>query len=827
MHRIYSPYFFCCQVWNNCKIYNRHGSAIWHVADYMSKQFERLYHAWVLDFRERYLRWTQPRARPWESTCREHDGKCGTPDEDLLLCDHCDAMYGYKCLKLKKPPTGQWHCPDCKPKSTKFVRGMGMMSAIAEHAARKRAELGDTPKRTVKQNMYLLKWVGLGYEFCTWETKEDVGSPSLIAEYKKLNNPSVDESDMPEAVAQKVLDDIEHVNSKNAGGTKCIPELRSQLYAQTRAFQFCKFGMSLPHQLCTECGPKTKATTESPEYPRDVVECLNEMTYKLSQKDAYAQLTEFSKKLPPLLTGEYDTIIPITSKGLMMNVGELTGCVAFLGYRQFPDGAKGPAELNKLVRGVGDKIIAVDGVSTINKSFKEVISLLRESGKNEFALMRFLESKYTSCDENLASLGNMGRYSTEELREKFSSDRNNLLVHRTQAVPEEEDGKVEKIDPEAEEGDSDEDSEASEGSFLDSEDEKDEEGMVMERNPTLQEGGIPSKKNSDLDMGEESDKDKASSGPVESADGGATPEAVPEEDVLRIRAETTQSLASRLLDVDIGYSSDEGGDEDYAYYLDGVDSTFTALRDIPEDIVETTEKSKPKGVKDDSLTLPVKKNEFSTLGDRGKLVAAVSLTSKPPDSDDFDNFPEASTKSIEAQKAKEREAAGDPMDTDAPEKAAKRSTVKVEQISTDTNEVINVWANVEAAAATLQIPLNEMRQVLRGEYDEELGDEIGSFRWRYALAGAVVTAGKSESKGKGSKKGKEAWLQFRDRLYDPSEPHIYKNGNRLRDYQVEGVNWLASTYYKKHGCILADEMGLVRMPKQENRIQIYINLKWL
>ena len=37
------------------EIYNQHGSAIWHVADYMSKQFERLYHAWVLDFREMVL----------------------------------------------------------------------------------------------------------------------------------------------------------------------------------------------------------------------------------------------------------------------------------------------------------------------------------------------------------------------------------------------------------------------------------------------------------------------------------------------------------------------------------------------------------------------------------------------------------------------------------------------------------------------------------------------------------------------------------------------------------------------------------------------------
>jgi hypothetical protein len=120
-----------------------------------------------------------------------------------------------------------------------------------------------------------------------------------------------------------------------------------------------------------------------------------------------------------------------------------------------------------------------------------------------------------------------------------------------------------------------------------------------------------------------------------------------------------------------------------------------------------------------------------------------------------------------------------------------------------------VWANVESAAATLQLPLPQLRQVLRGEYDEDIGEEIGGFRWRYALTGAKVTAGNiSTAQGGGGKKAKEAWLEFREKLYDPSEPHVYKNGNRLRDYQVDGVNWLASTWYKRQGCILADEMGL-------------------
>ena len=86
------------------------------------------------------------------------------------------------------------------------------------------------------------------------------------------------------------------------------------------------------------------------------------------------------------------------------------------------------------------------------------------------------------------------------------------------------------------------------------------------------------------------------------------------------------------------------------------------------------------------------------------------------------------------------------------------------------------------------------------------GDDVGGFRWQYALSGAEVTKLET-SNGRGSKKGKEAYLEFRDKLYDPAEPHFYKNGNRLRDYQIDGVNWLASTWYKQHSCILADEMG--------------------
>ncbi len=120
--------------------------------------------------------------------------------------------------------------------------------------------------------------------------------------------------------------------------------------------------------------------------------------------------------------------------------------------------------------------------------------------------------------------------------------------------------------------------------------------------------------------------------------------------------------------------------------------------------------------------------------------------------------------------------------------------------------VCKIWANAEDAAVTLQISLENIQKLLKGEYDAELGDEVGGYRWRYADFDAVVT--EKATSGRDSKKGREAYFQFREKLYDPAEPHVYKNENRLRDYQVDGVNWLSSCYYKNHGCILADESTL-------------------
>jgi hypothetical protein len=318
----------------------------------MSKQFERLYHAWVIEFRDKYLRWANPKARPWEQSCRESDGKCKAKDDQLVLCDHCDAVYNIACLKppLAEVPQGVWHCVECARKIRKDPSAR-MLSAVSEHAARKRAEIGDIPKKKGYQKMYLVKWAGLGYEYCTWETKEDINDDALIEVFYKENNMTPDEPDLTTNDLAESLKTVKHLTKDNAGGANNIPELRCQLYSQSRALHFTKFGMTPPPKLCVECGPHTKK--------------YSGIVDKKESKGAEASVEVRLSHMPPLLVGEYDAVVPMTSNGLLMNVGEVSGSVAFLGYRKFPDGRKGPSEVHNIIRNSGDKIIAVDGTSTV------------------------------------------------------------------------------------------------------------------------------------------------------------------------------------------------------------------------------------------------------------------------------------------------------------------------------------------------------------------------------------------------------------------------------------------------------------------------------
>ena len=544
--------------------------------------------------------------------------------------------------------------------------------------------------------------------------------------------------------------------------------------------------------------------------PKEVISCLNSLVGSVEfgeSLDPFRHTTQ----LPPPLVGEYDAIIPITSKGLLLNVGEIHGSVAFLGYRQFPDGSKGPAEAKNLIRNVGDKIIAVDGKSTIGKSFKEVIAMLRESAKNRYAYMRFLENRFSVCESDIASVGIRGRFAIEELRNRLSHERERIVIQRAAEGEKDQVDELADIKKDGRKNAEDSENESDEGSEGEFEPESDDEELIVTgkaKEVGAEDGSTTANMSGALknQVTENNMKSEAITEIPGDNSKGVDAAAPPHEEKIcgvLCREETTRSLSIRLLDVDVGYSSDEGGEDDRAFFIDGVDQSFArkSQLSIPELVSEKKQQK-------DAIKIPARQNEFVSLGERAKLSSSIALTSREPELDYFDNFPLPSSKELEKIRLEEEEIARKKAEM-SPSKNVKRSTVKIEQISPNTGEILHIWASAEAAAATLQIRLDHLRQILSGEYDEEIGEEIGGYKWRYAVAGAKVTAGMgSATRGGGGKKAKEAWLEFRDKLYDPAEPHSYKNNNRLRDYQVDGVNWLASTWYKKQSCILADEMGL-------------------
>lgn len=52
------------------------------------------------------------------------------------------------------------------------------------------------------------------------------------------------------------------------------------------------------------------------------------------------------------------------------------------------------------------------------------------------------------------------------------------------------------------------------------------------------------------------------------------------------------------------------------------------------------------------------------------------------------------------------------------------------------------------------------------------------------------------------------WRPPRDKFIKFIDSPEFKNGNKLRSYQLEGLNWLLNRWYYKQSCIMADEMGL-------------------
>ena len=248
-------------IWQNCKAYNLYKSQIWLTAHAFSLMFERLYQAWVTSYSDGKIRFEDPLGQPWQSSCR----KCleDENDGDLMLCDHCDAAYHIYCLKpkLTKVPEGSWICKRC---TEWFERtGAPMLSATMEDEARHIAETAGYRKIIkIKKKKYLVKWRGLSYKECTWETAKDINDDEIIAQFHKSNDEPPEEPPLTQAeIGIELSKDRRGQLIPALTRPSAVQDLDATVYAQIRSLHFLRFSKVPPETLIKECGPAGLALT--------------------------------------------------------------------------------------------------------------------------------------------------------------------------------------------------------------------------------------------------------------------------------------------------------------------------------------------------------------------------------------------------------------------------------------------------------------------------------------------------------------------------------------------------------------------------------------
>ncbi|CAM9554270.1 unnamed protein product, partial [Scytosiphon promiscuus] len=375
-------------VFTNCKVFNKFGSAIWYIADYLQAKFERLFQAWVMNFGDKDDRipWEEPRARPWEEWCR----KCVQPERKhnkMLVCDTCDAEYHSKCLRLSSVPKGQWLCPICK---VMLHKGQMLFSHQTEVDKARLSQMPQPTVEVVDELKYLVKWSGLSYQFCTWETREELNNDEAIDKFHKLNDHPPLSPPMSQEELMRTLVKTNHDVLPALLEPSPVLEYNARIYSQIRAFHFLRCGMSAPVGLLAECGKpaaifgekkdvlllKASAEHQEEEEKEEEKEAKNtdeirsllfDIKHSISHGTKYEAPPR--KDLPPLPMHqyEYEVTLPKEHGSLFMNIhqqscsGIICVSVSSLCSRPPPRQHEPTPVMRSRVVEVGDVITAING----------------------------------------------------------------------------------------------------------------------------------------------------------------------------------------------------------------------------------------------------------------------------------------------------------------------------------------------------------------------------------------------------------------------------------------------------------------------------------
>lgn len=916
------------KIWRNCKLYNVYKSPIWHSANYLSMVFERLFQAWVNSFADGTMPLTNPIARPWELSCRV----ClkDENDEKMMLCDHCDASFHVYCLKppLSKVPEDAWMCSRCL--TWLAQTGSKVMSATAEEEARALVD-GATFKKVirVKKKKYLVKWRGLSYKECTWETAADINDDEKIAEYHKLNDSPPDEPPLTQAeIGVELAKDKKTINYP-AVKENPITDLDGQIYAQIRSYHFLKWNKLPPASLLNESGPATfgynrgnKVESVLPKSIADVIAKIKELSARVENEDGESDRmegdnatednsslqscmvveenegaeekkdleskegTEVKKEstpdadeeeeekrppvekdpvrafvpkdviqsavsgilsdmlysvardhekvpIPPYPTrpdlpsryqapSEIEICIAKGSKSLCMRVGNFRDNLIVLGFKPDNRGYKGPIERTGRIK-AGDFLVAINGMYVHNLKFEKIIKLLNIS--QPFIYLRFL--RIPPCIEGKTQ-NLVVDYFDKKLDSKKKSYRLPLKrslyfgvfpsthqVNKWTALYYKDFQQVVIGEYEDERVAAQAYDTAVKG-----------EDDATKRNVNFREDGelttaakvlfniVQAERNyiesTKLPPGPKPDAKRRNSYNSEddfddfkSADSYDTVSDLSSDDDDRIGDDDDDEYQDEGEEEEEDEDDDELVDDDDDGSDDGRVSKqkrkqqqeLQKLKKLKKKAEEEEEEEKAEGEEEDGDNK--EDNKGSTYESEGKisrLLRAVNESEYPPIKADWVKY--VLELAIETA----------PINQNNRLSNANRGK-KIEQYDMVSNQLLRTWTGVVHASRALNITTADIFAALMDKRDS-----AGGFKWKYSEEildeENLLAAMEGENGNDGDDAEEEEKKDTSWQLKLPTKSKEYKNGGSLRDYQVEGLNWLLRCWYMKRSSILADEMGL-------------------